>query len=76
MAYVSDARGKKYSDVRKIKVTPFTHDGGSGGVCVAGQEVVPGSGVARAVFGVFWVSSVILYAAYTSNLVSHFTVTR
>ncbi|XP_045117991.1 uncharacterized protein LOC123508376 [Portunus trituberculatus] len=41
-----------------------------------GQEVVPNSGVARAVFGVVWVSSVILYAAYTSNLVSHFTVTR
>ncbi|KAG0727110.1 Glutamate receptor ionotropic, kainate 4 [Chionoecetes opilio] len=41
-----------------------------------GQEVVPSSGVARVVFGLVWVSSVILYAAYTSNLVSHFTVTR
>ncbi|XP_050688703.1 uncharacterized protein LOC126981542 isoform X2 [Eriocheir sinensis] len=41
-----------------------------------GQDVVPSSGVARSVFGVVWVSAVILYAAYTSNLVSHFTVTK
>ncbi|KAK3876532.1 hypothetical protein Pcinc_018693 [Petrolisthes cinctipes] len=41
-----------------------------------GQDVVPRTGVARFVFGVMWVSSVVLYAAYTSNLVSHFTVTK
>lgn len=43
---------------------------------LAGQDVVPSSGVARSVFGVVWVAAVILYAAYTSNLVSHFTVTK
>ncbi|XP_042881007.1 probable glutamate receptor [Penaeus japonicus] len=28
------------------------------------------------VFGAMWVASVVLYAAYTSNLVSYFTVTK
>ncbi|XP_071548132.1 uncharacterized protein [Panulirus ornatus] len=41
-----------------------------------GQEVVPETGPARLVFGTMWVAAVVLYAAYTSNLVSYFTVTK
>ncbi|XP_069955878.1 glutamate receptor ionotropic, delta-2-like isoform X2 [Cherax quadricarinatus] len=41
-----------------------------------GQEMVPETGAARVVFGTMWITAVVLYAAYTSNLVSFFTVTR
>ncbi|XP_069993487.1 uncharacterized protein [Penaeus vannamei] len=41
-----------------------------------GQELVPERLPARMVFGALWVASVVLYAAYTSNLVSYFTVTK
>ncbi|XP_047482709.1 uncharacterized protein LOC125034786 [Penaeus chinensis] len=41
-----------------------------------GQELVPERLPARMVFGAMWVASVVLYAAYTSNLVSYFTVTK
>ncbi|XP_042234767.1 uncharacterized protein LOC121874606 [Homarus americanus] len=41
-----------------------------------GQEVVPERYPARLVFGSMWVASVVLYASYTSNLVSYFTVNK
>ncbi|XP_064115325.1 glutamate receptor ionotropic, kainate glr-3-like [Macrobrachium nipponense] len=41
-----------------------------------GQDSEPRSGPGRMVFGTSWIMSVVLFAAYTSNLVSFFTVTK
>ncbi|XP_068228490.1 uncharacterized protein [Palaemon carinicauda] len=41
-----------------------------------GQDTVPESGPGRIVFGTAWIMAVVLYAAYTSNLVSFFTVNK
>ncbi|XP_066955642.1 uncharacterized protein [Macrobrachium rosenbergii] len=41
-----------------------------------GQDAEPKSGPGRIVFGTSWIMSVVLFAAYTSNLVSFFTVTK
>ena len=40
------------------------------------QTPIPRRLPARLAFGMYWLLSVVLYAAYTSNLVSFFTVTK
>ncbi|CAL4058744.1 unnamed protein product, partial [Meganyctiphanes norvegica] len=41
-----------------------------------GQENTPERGPARIVFGLMWAISVLMYAHYTSNLMSYFTITK
>ena len=41
-----------------------------------GQDVVPLNRGSRLVFGSVWILSLVLYASYTSNLVSFLTITR